>query len=296
MVLGPDGRKMSKSLKNYVAAPDVLNKYGADAARQWAAAGGATGSDIPFRQPDVEYGWRFIVKLWNASGFVAKLLDGYGPEPDEEVDLQLLDRWMLSKTEKVISRVTDAYEKCRFNEAIEETRNFTWHIFCDSYIEAVKDRLYKPEVHGKEKQRAAQHTLYSVLHVVLQLLAPVMPHVTEEIYQTIFTHGGEYRSLHVSRWPEADKAFVDEEAEKGGDLIMTLISEIRREKSEKHLALNAPVKKVTIYAGSEESAKMITQAKDDIAGTLKAENMTVLAEAGEGREVKPHSIHFVTEY
>ncbi len=65
MVLGADGRKMSKSLKNYAAAPEVLNKSGADATRQWAAGGGATGSDIPFRAQDVEYGRRFLVKLWN---------------------------------------------------------------------------------------------------------------------------------------------------------------------------------------------------------------------------------------
>ena len=80
MVLGADGRKMSKSLKNYAAAPEVLNKSGADATRQWAAGGGATGSDIPYRAQDVEYGRRFLVKLWNVSGFASNLLADYKPQ------------------------------------------------------------------------------------------------------------------------------------------------------------------------------------------------------------------------
>ena len=84
MVLGADGRKMSKSLKNYAAAPEALNKYGADAVRQWAAGGGATGSDIPYRAQDVEYGRRFLVKLWNVSGFASNLLGNYNPKASDE--------------------------------------------------------------------------------------------------------------------------------------------------------------------------------------------------------------------
>ena len=83
MVLGADGRKMSKSLKNYAAAPEVLNKSGADATRQWAAGGGATGSDIPFRAQDVEYGRRFLVKLWNVAGFSSNLLADYKPQEQD---------------------------------------------------------------------------------------------------------------------------------------------------------------------------------------------------------------------
>ncbi|MEM3356923.1 MAG: valine--tRNA ligase, partial [Candidatus Bathyarchaeia archaeon] len=193
MVLGSDGRKMSKSLKNYVAAPEVLDKYGADAARQWAAGGGATGSDIPFRWPDVDYGRRFLIKLWNAARFVSNQLKDYAT--DTKCDLQLVDKWILIKAEKLTQRVTDALEKCQFNIALEEIRNFTWHIFCDQYIEAVKDRLYKPEVYGEEKRKAAQHALYEVLYRIIQLLAPISPHITEEIYQAIYADEKGYKSI-----------------------------------------------------------------------------------------------------
>ena len=146
MVLGADGRKMSKSLKNYAAAPEVLNKNGADATRQWAAGGGATGSDIPYRAQDVEYGRRFLVKLWNAAGFTSNLLADYKPDANADLDLQPLDKWIISKAENLTKKVTEAFEKCQFNIAIEEVRNFTWHVFCDYYVEAVKDRLYNPDL------------------------------------------------------------------------------------------------------------------------------------------------------
>jgi valyl-tRNA synthetase len=297
MVLGSDGRKMSKSLKNYVTAPEVLNKYGSDATRQWAAGGGATGSDIPFRWPDVEYGRRFLVKLWNVSSFASKLLKDYTPDKKAEGTPQPLDKWILSKAAKLTRTVTEAMEKCQFNIAVEEIRNFTWHIFCDCYVEAVKDRLYRPEMHGEAKKVAAQHALYEVLYRILQLLAPITPHLTEEIYHTMYCKHKGYRSLQLSPWPEFEQALVDEEAEKRGDLIMALITEVRREKAEKRMPLNAQVKKLTVYAGDGETAEIIIEGGEDIAGTCKVARLEVLAEKGVGRQVAQFvDVRFVTEY
>ncbi|MGF3522571.1 MAG: class I tRNA ligase family protein, partial [Candidatus Bathyarchaeia archaeon] len=297
MVLGADGRKMSKSLKNYVAAPEVLNKNGADATRQWAAGGGATGSDIPYRAPDVEYGRRFIVKLWNVSSFVSKLLQSYVPTATGKVELQPLDKWILSKAETLTKKVTDAMEKCQFNIAMEEIRNFTWHIFCDAYVEAVKDRLYRPEVHGETKKLAAQQTLYEVLFKILQLLAPFVPHVTEEIYQTMYFGSKGYKSIQVSPWPEYQEALVDENAEKRGNLVVELISEVRREKAEKRLSLNTPIKQLTVYAGDPSAAEAIEEAKADVVGALKISQLTVMPESGNGRPLTQFStVNFIAEY
>ena len=297
MVLGQDGRKMSKSLKNYMAAPEALNKYGADAIRQWAAGGGATGSDIPYRVQDVEYGRRFLVKLWNASGFASKLLSDYQPDSEALIDLQLLDRWMISQTENVIKRVTEAYEKCQFNIAMEEIRNFTWHMLCDSYLEAVKDRLYRPELGGQAQKVAAQHVLYEVLYRVLQLLSPVVPHLTEEIYQCLYADAMGYNSLHVSPWPHCDESMVDEQAEKQGNIIIGLISEVRREKAEKRMPLNNPIKILTVYAGEQSVAEAIKSELIDICGACKVEKLKVLPSKGEGRALAQFpTVHFIAEY
>ncbi len=297
MVLGSDGRKMSKSLKNYAAAPEVLNKNGADATRQWAAAGGATGSDIPYRAQDVEYGRRFLVKLWNASGFTSNLLADYKLQVYADLELQPLDKWIISKAENLTKKVTEAFEKCQFNIAVEEIRNFTWHVFCDYYVEAVKDRLYNPDLHGQAKRVAAQYTLYKVLYRILQLLAPVTPHLTEEIYQDMFAENKGFESLQTSPWPKFNAALVDEEAEKNGDLLIAIIGEVRHDKAEKKLPLNAPVKNLVVYAGSDKNAKVICSATGDIAGTLKATRIQVLSEKlREGRQVSPYDVYIKAEY
>jgi valyl-tRNA synthetase len=297
MVLGSDGRKMSKSLKNYVAAPEVLDKVGTDAARQWAASGGATGSDIPFRWPDVEYGRRFLTKLWNAARFVSAQLKDY--TPSEEYSLQVLDKWILGKAEKLTHQVTGALDKCQFNIAIEEIRNFTWHVFCDQYLEAVKDKLYKPEVYGEETRKATQFTLYRVLYRIIQLLAPIMPHVTEEIYQTMYAENVGQKSLQLTPWPTPETGRIDEEIEMKGDLVMAVITEIRREKAEKRKPLNAEIKRVKFYAGSSRFASVISETKEVISGTCKIAHFEILSEKGKGkgRQVQEYpEMSFTSEY
>jgi valyl-tRNA synthetase len=297
MVLGSDGRKMSKSLKNYVAAPEVLGKYGSDATRQWAAGGGATGSDIPFRWPDVEYGRRFLVKLWNVSSFANKLLSDYKPVNAEAVALEPLDKWILSKAENLTQKVTEAFEKCQFNIAVEEIRNFTWHVFCDYYVEVIKDKLYNPDVYGSGKKLAAQYTLYEVLYRVLQLLAPMTPHLTEEIYQFMYAEDKGFESLQISPWPKYNPELENEAVEKNGDFIMAIISAVRQDKAEKKLSLNAPSKTMDIYVGSEENANLINSVREDLAGTLKIANIRVHPEKrGDGRQISPYDFYFQIEY
>jgi valyl-tRNA synthetase len=297
MVLGADGRKMSKSLKNYAAAPEVLNKNGADATRQWAAGGGATGSDIPYRAQDVEYGRRFLVKLWNASGFTANLLADYKPQKMANLELQPLDKWILSKTENLTLKVTEEFEKCQFNIAIEDVRNFTWHVFCDYYVEAVKDRLYNPDLHGSAKRLAAQYSLYEVLYRMLQLLAPIAPHITEEIYQHMFKENKGYESLQIALWPKFNAAHVDSTAERNGDLIIAIIGEVRHDKAEKKLPLNAPIKSLNIFADNEENAKILCSASGDITGTLKVTNIQVTTgKPTNSRQVSPYEVYVKIEY
>ena len=286
MVLGADGRKMSKSLKNYVAAPEVLKKSGADATRQWAAGGGATGSDIPFRAQDVEYGRRFLVKLWNVSCFASNLLADYNPKTNAKVDLQLLDKWILSKTENLIKRVSEAFEKCQFNIAIEDIRNFTWHLFCDYYIESVKDRLYRQETEDVKKRRAAQRTLYDVLYKILQLLSPITPHLTEEIYQNMYSEDKGFKSLQMTPWPKVDDAVIDKEMEEEGDKVMALIEDVRRKKAAQKLPLNIPILSLEVYTGSQTNADIINSSKNDISGTLKViGDFNVIPKSGQGQEV-----------
>jgi valyl-tRNA synthetase len=163
-------------------------------------------------------------------------------------------------------------------------------------LEAVKDRLYRPEIYGEEKKKAAQQTLYSVLNRILLLLAPITPHVTEEIYQTLYGEEEKHASIHRSRWPAVSKEQVDEQAEKHGDLIMAVITEVRREKAEKHLPLNAAIKKLAIYSEDEDMVRQVREGKEDICGTCKIDELLVSLGKGKGREVRPYNISFTANY
>ena len=272
MVFGNDGRMMSKSLGNYVATPEVFNKYGADAARQWAAAGGSTGTDIPFRWEDVEYGWRFQRKLWNACRFASMRLEDYNP--GETVELELIDKWILSKLEGTVKFCTEAMKNCDFMNATENARNFVWHVFCDHWLEAAKTRLYGE---GAEKT-SAQHTMYRAVERMLKLLAPIMPHSTEEIYRTMYTDS----SIHISEWPKYDESYNNTKAEQAGEIIIATISEIRREKNRRGVSLNAEIAKVTVYA-TEEQVKTLNLGEKDIMDTLKIKDLEFTLGEGESK-------------
>ena len=274
MVLGGDGRKMSKSLGNYVSTPEVFPKYGADAPRQWAAAGGGTGTDIPFRWEDVEYGWRFMRKLWNACRFTGMRLEDY--DPANRVEPTLLDKWIVSKLQRTVKRATEAMEDCDFMNASEAARNFIWHVFCDHYLEAAKTRLYG----DGDGKKAAQQTLHYTVERMIKLMAPITPHITEEIWRTMYDPD---TSIQLSAWPEYDEAMVDEEAEKAGDIVIAAISDMRREKNRRGVSLNASMKSVKLYT-SGENAEALKLGSGDIKDTLKIESLEIVA--GDGGDAK----------
>ncbi|MFH2111100.1 MAG: valine--tRNA ligase [Candidatus Bathyarchaeota archaeon] len=276
MVLGADGRKMSKSLGNFVSSPEVFSKHGCDAPRQWAAAGGSTGTDIPFRWEDVEYGWRFMRKLWNACRFASMRLEDY--EPAMEAEPRLLDRWITSKLQRTIKRATETMEACDFMNATEAVRNFIWHTFCDDYLEAAKTRLYG----DGDGKIAAQHTLYHTVAPMLKLMAPITPHLTEEIWRTMYDPD---TSINVSPWPEYDESQVDEEAERTGDTVIAVISEMRREKNRAGISLNAPLRRVEVYAAAEQMGH-IKLGRQDILDTLKIEELVLVEGQGGGLKVE----------
>jgi valyl-tRNA synthetase len=193
--------------------------------------------------------------------------------------------------------VTEAMEKCQFNVAVEEIRNFTWHLFCDYYIEAVKDRLYNPDVYGQSKKLAAQYTLYEVLYRVLQLIAPVIPHLTEEIYQAMYAEAKGSPSLQVSPWPKYNPKLENDTMEETGNLAKAIISRIRQDKADQQLPLNAPATILRLYSGNITTADLINSVKEDLAGTLKIDKVEVYQEKRiTGGQISPYDVYFQIEY
>lgn len=274
MVRGTDGRMMSKSYGNYVEAEEVLKKLGADALRQWAAAGGSTGQDIPFRWTEAEHGKKFLTKLWNVARFI---LGNISPSFSEAnpTGLSLVDRWILSSTQKLITEVTEALDDFQFNVAIEAIRNFTWHSLADDYLEAVKYRL-QPDT-DPDSREAAQYCLYKAIVTICKLIAPFCPHLSESVYQQL-PKTEPAQSIHQSNWPIPERVLLDEKTLRDGETVVEAIAAARRTKSEKGLALKLPIRKLLITA-PQESLKVLQESKETILRTLKAEalELTVLS-------------------
>ncbi|RLF10651.1 MAG: valine--tRNA ligase [Thermoprotei archaeon] len=268
MVRGTDGRMMHKSYGNYIEVREVVEKYCADALRQWAASG-ATGYDIRFRWEDVDYAWRFLIKLWNASKFaLSNLADYEGSHPKR---LRVLDAWLLSKLADTIEATTSFMEQMRFNEALESIRDFTWHVFCDHYIEAVKYRLYGQA--DDDSRRASQYTLSKALFVILRLLAPFCPFITEEIYHAYFKQRVGVESIHLLEWPRPDECERSPAAEKAGSIIISTIAAIRRTKIRSRLSPGCPLELLQLDPGPYADA--LAEGLDDVKGTCRAREVAV---------------------
>ncbi len=269
MVAGPDGRKMSKSYGNVVAPDEVIPKYGADALRLWTALA-PPGEDHPFKWETVDYNYRFLQKVWNIYRFAERHLADFDPAKAQE-ELEPLDRWILSRLHRLIKFATEEMERYRFNLLTRELMTFVWHEVADDYIEMIKYRLYGDDEESKLKAKAA---LYELLYSVMLLLAPLTPHITEELYQEMFKKHLRAKSVHLLGWPEFKGERIDEGAEKLGELARELVGAIRCYKNSHGLALNAKLKHVAIYAtDSYETLKTIEK---DIAGTMNIERLEIL--------------------
>jgi valyl-tRNA synthetase len=266
-VLDPKGKKMSKSKGNVVEPLEMLEKYGADALRFWAAST-KLGEDIPFKEGELVSGRRMCTKLWNASKFAIMNLEGFdGKKPE----LELMDKWVLSKLQGVVQKATEAFNKYDYSVTKQETEKFFWQVFTDNYIEICKDRLYNPDERGEEKRKSAQYTLYHVVLSVLKLMAPIMPHITEEIYSLYFAKREKKKSIHISQWPRYMESLVNDKAEQLGDFMVGLVHEARRAKSDKNLSLKKPLRKFVIRG--KFTPEEFEQVHDDLKGATHAEDI-----------------------
>lgn len=261
MVLGPDNKKMSKSLGNYVEAKDVIKRASVDALRQWTALSGHTGKDVVFNWKDIDYAQSFLTKLWNASKFVEKSLEGF--DEKGKFNENVVDKWILGELSETIRIATKAMDNYDYYGAITAIHSFFWHSFCDYYLEDIKHRIYGDDV---ESKRGAQRTLKEVLETTLKLLAPFAPYTTEEIYSELFSKKG--ASLHAQEWPEA-KRERDTVVMQAVGLMHSVLSEVRKFKASNALALNAPVARIEVSVGVEE-ARALAGVSDEIKAVAKA--------------------------
>lgn len=268
MVFGEDGYKMSKSRGNVIGPEEVIEQYGADALRTWAA-NSVPGSDVIFDWKEIKHGYRFIRKFWNAFRFISMQIFDEEVSYDEVKDeLGPLDMWILSKLNNLNKRVDNAFANYNFADTIGLIEKFFWHDFCDEYIEAVKYRLYNDV--SDESRKAAKYTLRCVIETSLKLLSPIIPFFVEEVYQYF-----DNQSIHTTSWPEVNEELISEEMEIKGETTIELIDEVRRFKSASKIPLNAELSEVNVYTSDSDLVDVFNMFDEDIKGTLKINDLTI---------------------
>ena len=274
LVRDDKGRKMSKSLGNGIDPLEMIDRFGSDALRMNMVTANSPGNDMRFYVERCEAMRNFANKIWNASRYVLMNLSVEQNELPPLAELELADKWILSKLNTLIAEVTENLDKYELGIAVQKVYDFIWDSYCDWYIELTKARLYADDEASK---RAAQRVLLYVLDQFLKLLHPFMPFITEEIWQAI-PHQGE--SIMVQDWPKfrEDLCFQAEEA--AMESIMNAIRAVRNRRAEMNVP---PSRKSTLYVVTAKRA-VFEQGASFVTRLAYADQVLVLDAAPAGHE------------
>ncbi len=271
-VLDPDRKKMSKSKGNVVTPMHLLEEYGADAARYWAASG-RPGTDTAFDAQQMKVGRRLAVKLLNASKFALADL----PEEGEELT-HPLDRALIARLSRVVAEATSSFEEYDYARALERAESFFWW-YCDFYLELVKGRRYDPD---PDVSASVSRALRLSLSVFQRLLAPFLPFVCAEVWSW-WQEG----SVHLASWPEdselAAEGNPDQDKRLSEDVALDVaadvLREVRKAKSQARRAMRAPVTRVVVRDTAERLGALELGLDDLLmAGSIKALDSVVADE------------------
>jgi valyl-tRNA synthetase len=263
--LSEQGRKLSKRdlAKSTRYSPDaVIEQFGADALRLWAARG-RSGTDLRYNEKDVRTGRKFAVKLWNVGRFVALNVGLSGPEgsrvPAEQRDP--VDRWVLSHLASAVAECTAAFEAFDYAQAYQAASRMFWSVYCDRYLEMIKDRV------GSDP--GAQWTLWESCRVLLGLFAPFAPFVTEDMYQQFYRSGEGAVSLHVTSWPAVDPAWKSDPS--AIDQLAVILDATRVLRSQHQLGNSARLSQLVLQAHDPSAEALLAQIAEPLRVAARAD-------------------------
>jgi valyl-tRNA synthetase len=281
LVRDKHGKKMSKTAKNAVDPLELVDQYGADALRFTLTALAAPGIDPKLDVERLEGYGKFVNKLWNASRFAMMNLQGEIAPAYDFARLPMVSRWILARTQVVTGSVTTALQDFRFDQAAHELYHFVWHDYCDWYIE-----LSKTYLNREADAPVARRVLLEVLDTILRLLHPIMPFVTEEIWQRLPHQGA---SLMVAPFPVADASKRDAPAEAEMDRLRQLITEIRTIRSTYEVEPRRRID-ITIAAGDPADRAFVERHAALVKDLARIETLDLVATAVEAPRTIKHAM------
>lgn len=252
LVRDSKGQKMSKTKGNGIDPLLVVEKFGADALRYWVATA-PIGTDIRYSEDEIKRGSKLLTKLWNAAKYVLMNLGDFEPDVATHIpvaDRFIEDRWVMAELNKTIADVRrhlDKYDNYNSRAACD---TFFYEIFCDQYLEFIKDRFWSPEKYSAESKLSAQWTLYEVLRAIIGMYAPFIPFQTEELWQQIYKQyeGGE--TLHLTAFPDTDAARDTDVSQM--QIALDILKNVRSLRTERKVGNGAKLASLTIPAQTPE--------------------------------------------
>lgn len=269
-VVAKGKEKISKSKGNAPTDPEqLLNTYPADAIRYWAA-NGRLGVDTPFSETQFAIGNKLLTKLWNAFRFCKDHTEAY--EKGERPELDDLNKWVLFHFSKTVEQYVKNFEASEYTASLEAIERFFWQIFCDNYLELVKDRIFNPGNYSPEIIKATQYTFYEIGYGILQLFAPFIPHATEKLFQLFYAQKEGIKSIHISQLDERRFTYNFATEADTVDKMVAVVGEVRKLKSENKLSLKAEIEQLKLYVVASELEKAKSQ-EMTIKGVIHAKSI-----------------------
>jgi valyl-tRNA synthetase len=282
LVRDADRQKMSKTKGNVIDPLDIIQRFGTDATRFTLAAMAAPGTDIAFSESRTDGYRAFANKIWNAARFMFMNVDrvepdlrpGQGATPSDLLE----DVWIRSRFQRVTKEVNEALAAYRFHEAANRIYDFFWGDFCDWYIELIKGRLNAEGSAGKESASVACRNLMNLFEASLRLLHPVMPFITEEIWQAIYDANPPLKSVALAAYPQADEKQFDLKAETNMAILQDLIVNVRNLRAELTVEPKTKIP-IQLFAQSAEIRVLIEQNEDAVKRLAGVESIAQVEQA-----------------
>ncbi len=246
LVRDAKGQKMSKTKGNGTDPLVTVEKFGSDALRYWIATA-PIGTDIRYSDDEVKRGSKLLTKLWNASKYILMNLSDFEPETARQIPVSerfIEDRWVLNELNKTIAETRkhlDKYDNYNSRAVID---TFFWDIFCDQYLEFIKDRFWAPEKYSAESKLSAQWTLYTVLRTIIGLYAPFIPFLTEELWQKIYKNAEGGETLHLTEYPTVKPEYETDVSKM--NIALEMLKNIRGLRTERKVGNGAKLEMLTI--------------------------------------------------
>lgn len=272
--------KISKSQGNSMIQPEqLLERYSADAIRYWTASG-ALGYDTVFSEQQLKQGNRLTIKLWNAFRFIEE--HGlFSAVATPVAPQQMIHRWMLDRLTACYERYKNYFAGYEAGLALEQLERCFWQDFCDNYLELIKDQCFHPERYAAEDVAETRALLVHIGYRFLQLYAPFIPYVTEELYQQLYVMHVGTSSLHRTQCADVQYSLRDEDAVRVMALVMDLVTRLRKLKTDQQLSLKTDIVSCTLY-GTQAQLNDLADQKALIAGIARATE--IRCTVGEGND------------